>query len=205
MRGVHHFRVEHGGVDAALLVHGNRARGVLGGRDDLEAFRQARDAVAMAHPHGIALADFPHAVVKRAGLVDGDLGAAEFGGVAAFHRTAELHGSSLLAIADGEDRHAGIERRLRGARRVLVQHRCRAAGKDNADRLDPFERLGRALERHDLGIHPLLANPAGDELSHLAAEVDDEDGVVGGVGRRNFCHGGLLMAVSVQVHTRGED
>ena len=63
---VHHFGVEHGGVVAALLVDRDGEGRVLGRADDLEAFRQLRDAVAMAHPDGIALADFPEALEQRA-------------------------------------------------------------------------------------------------------------------------------------------
>ena len=32
------------------------------------------------------------------------------------------------------------------------------------------------VERRDLAIDPGLAHPPGDELGHLAAEIDDEDG-----------------------------
>ena len=35
----------------------------------------------------------------------------------------------------------------------------------------------RLVERHDLGVDAGLAHAPRDELRHLAAEVDDEDGV----------------------------
>ncbi len=81
-----------------------------------KAGRQAGDAVAVAHPHDVALARLPHAVEQRALGADGDLGAAEFAVVAAFDLAAELFGHGHLAVADAEHRHAGIEDRLRRAR-----------------------------------------------------------------------------------------
>ena len=60
---------------------------------------------------------------------------------------------------------------------------------------------GRVLERHDLGIDPLLAHTPRDQLGHLGAEIDDENFVVGRLGhspallksggpwRRNRRHG----------------
>src|SRR3989304_5502837 len=48
-------------------------------------------------------------------------------------------------------------------------------------RLGPHrrKRFRGFLIRNDLAIDPLLAHAARDELSHLRAEVDDEDFVVG--------------------------
>ncbi len=42
--------------------------------------------------------------------------------------------------------------------------------------LQPLERLVGRVERRDLAIDARLAHPAGDELGHLASEIDDEDG-----------------------------
>ena len=44
------------------------------------------------------------------------------------------------------------------------------------------KRLRRLVERHDLRIDAGLAHAPRDELRHLAAEIDDEDGGVGGRG-----------------------
>ena len=43
--------------------------------------------------------------------------------------------------------------------------------------LEPLERIIGGVERRDLAIDPSLAHPARDQLGHLAAEVDDEDGI----------------------------
>ena len=55
----------------------------------------------------------------------------------------------------------------------------------------------RLLERHDLGIDALLAHAARDQLRHLAAEIDDQnlvmgrghEGVDGWLIGRAGCHG----------------
>ncbi len=43
--------------------------------------------------------------------------------------------------------------------------------------LQALEGVLGAVERHDLGVDALLAHAPGDQLRHLAAEIDDEDGV----------------------------
>ncbi len=90
MRRVHDFEMELGGVEFALVVGDHGDRRVGGGADDIEAFRQRRDAVAVAHPHRIFLADFPDAVEQRAGRRHLDLGAAEFAMMAGLDLAAEL-------------------------------------------------------------------------------------------------------------------
>ena len=87
---VNHLRMEHRRVVAALFVGRDRVRRVLRHGIDPEAFRQARDAIAMAHPHRIAAARSPHAVEQSARFEDLDIRPAEFGRVAALHLAAEL-------------------------------------------------------------------------------------------------------------------
>ena len=58
--------MEHQAVVAALLVGDEGEGRVLGSRDAGETGRQAGDAVAVAHPHDVALAGLPHAVEQRA-------------------------------------------------------------------------------------------------------------------------------------------
>ncbi len=49
----------------------------------------------------------------------------------------------------------------------------------------------------DLAVDPVLAHPAGDELGELAAEVEDEDGLVAGDGDR--IGSGMSMGLSPEV------
>ena len=143
--------------------------------------RQLGDAVAVAHPDRIALADLPDAFGERRRLRHLDLGAAEFAVMAGLDLAAELLRHGLLAVADAEHRHAGLVDRHRRERRVLVEHGGRPAGEDHPFRLHLAQRGFRLLERHDLAIDPLLAHAPRDELGHLRAEIDDENLVVGGI------------------------
>ena len=100
--------------------------------------------------------------------------------MAAFDLAAELRRHRLLAVADAENRHARLVDRSRRQRRVVIEHRGRPAREDHALRPHRPERLVRLLERHDLAIDLVLADPSGDELGHLRAEIDDQDGVAVG-------------------------
>ena len=189
VRRVHHLGVEHGRVDAALLIARHGERRILARRLDGEAVGQPRDAIAMAHPHRIALADLPHAVEQRRGFLDVDLGPAELGRMAALDDAAELHGRRLLAVADGKNGQAAVEHALRGTRRAFRRHRSGAAGQHDRLRLEARHRRLGLIERHDFRVDARLAHPAGDELGHLAAEVDDQDGIGHGRSKVNALSG----------------
>jgi hypothetical protein len=196
--GVHHLGVELHSVELAGVV-GDGGKGRAGrDADDLEAGGKARDPVAVAHPYGVAVALFPHTGKQRAVVLDLEFGAAEFAVVAGFDRAAELRHHGLLAIADAEHGELRLEHPVGRARGAHLGHAGGAAGKDHGFRLQPLQCAGRVVERYDLGIDPVLAHPAGDQLSDLAAEVDDEDGVWGcarlclGHGQRTI---GLWSAV----------
>jgi hypothetical protein len=98
--------VEHCGVVAPLLVDRNGKGRVRRCADDLEAFRKPGDAVAVAHPDRILLADFPEAFEQWRGFENLDVGAAEFAVMAAFDAAADLGAQRLLAVADGENGNA---------------------------------------------------------------------------------------------------
>ena len=106
---VDHLGVEHGGVVAPLLVRRDRIGRVLGHGVDAETLRELRYPVAMAHPHRIAPAGFPHALEQGAAFDDLDIGAAEFRRMPALDLAAELFGERLLAVADGENRHGALK------------------------------------------------------------------------------------------------
>ena len=74
---VRHFGVELHGVELARLVGDGRERRALRHGHHLEAGRQLRDPVAVAHPHGVALALLPHALEQRRVAGHLELGAAE--------------------------------------------------------------------------------------------------------------------------------
>jgi hypothetical protein len=90
---------------------------------------------------------------------------------------AELFGHELLAVADAEHRHAGLEQGVVRARAVGGGDGSRAAGEDDAARPQPGQRFLGGAERRDLAIHTGFAHAPGDELGHLRPEIDDQDGV----------------------------
>ena len=92
--------------------------------------RRLGDAVAVAHPDRIALADLPDAVGQRRRYRQLDLGAAELAVMAGLDLAAELMRHRLLAVADAEHRHAGL----------VDRHRARAARPCRAPR--PARRRG---------------------------------------------------------------
>ncbi len=175
---VDHLGVEHGGVVAPLLVRRDRIGRVLGHGVDAETLRELRYPVAMAHPHRIAPAGFPHALEQGAAFDDLDIGAAEFRRMPALDLAAELFGERLLAVADGENRHGRLEDFFRRARAARFRRRGRPARQDHRLRLQPLKRLGGSREGMDLAIDAGLAHAARDQLRHLRAEVHDEDGIM---------------------------
>ena len=146
--------------------------------DGPEALRQPGDAIAMAHPHGIARARRPDALKQRARRRHGDFGAAEFAMMAALDAAAKLRRHGHLAIADAEHRHARFEDRRRGARAARVGHRGRPARQDHRLGLQARKGLRGVLKRRDLAIDAGLAHPPGDQLGDLAAKIDDQQLVV---------------------------
>ena len=125
-RRVHHLGVELDAVEPARIVGDGRERRAGRDADGAEAGRQPRHAVAMAHPYRRPLADLEHAVEQRRIVDDLKLGAAELAVVPALDHPAEGRHHGLLAIADAEHRHAGIEDRRRP--RAACRSRARMAG-----------------------------------------------------------------------------
>ena len=161
-------------VIAPRLVGDGGHRRVLGLRDGFEAFRQARDAIAMTHPHRIFVAALPYAVEQRAWEKNFDIGAAEFPVKPGLDLAAELFGQKLLAITDGQHGDAGIENLARRARRSGFGDGTRPAREDHRLGPDLREGLLRALKRRDLAIDAGLAHAPRDQLRHLRAEIDDQ-------------------------------
>ena len=129
--GVDDLGVEHQAVVAALLVGDQREGRVLRGADAGKAGRQAGDAVAVAHPHDMALAGLPHAVEQagfrrrrrpRRGRIRG-------GGRFRPRRRAARPWSSGRSRCRAPARRKRRSPAARGG--SLVGHRGRAAGEDH--------------------------------------------------------------------------
>ena len=142
-----------------------------------EAGRRRGHRVAVAHPDPqAARAGRPAGCPGR---VDRGLGAAELAQPGPGHVPAEGPGHRLEAVADAEGRHA------RSANSRGSTWGAPGAYTDCGppDRMIAFGRRAtisatRGGVRHDLGVDPRLADPAGDQLGVLGAEVDHHDQVV---------------------------
>ena len=195
---VRHLRVELDAVEPATLVGDHREGAALGGGDHLEARRDGGDLVAMAHPDDLAVADLAQAGQKRRLPLDADLGPAELAVMAALDPPAHLGAEGHLTIADAQDGHAELEDAGGDRRAVVLVHAGRAAGQDHRLRGEGVQHGLDAVVGVDLAIDPALAKPPGDELGHLAAEVDDQDAFMDGGGG----HSGVLPSARARTATK---
>ena len=148
-------------------------------RSGHEPRRRGRDGVEVAHPHREV--DRRRQQCRRRRRRYGHRRAPVLTAATAGHLTAELLRDQLCAVADAEDRYTEAVDLWVEHGRALDVHALRAARQDQ--RLGSLRRdLGRRHRvRHDLGVHVRLANPPGDQLGILRAEVDHDDGVECGV------------------------
>ena len=102
-------------------------------------------------------------------------------GRGALHFAAERLAHQLHAVADAEHRDAELEDLRIALRRAVGVHARRAAGEDQPLRRELAHPLGRDVVPHDLAVHVLLADPAGDQLDVLRAEVEHEHPLGGDV------------------------
>ena len=190
LRRVGYFGVELHAVESSRFVRhcGDRRSGVA--RDDLEAGRQLRDLVPVAHPDVEQTVTFRVAAILNVSQQARMPARAHFRVAELAHSTvldlsAELRGHRLHAIANTEHRHTQLEHRLRRARRAALVHRVMAAGQDDGARRElAHERVGNVV-RMDLAVDVRFAHAARDELRVLRAEVEDQNFVVQGAGRRD--------------------
>ena len=182
--GVGDLGVELDAVEAALRILDDRALGVLGGGDGLEAAREAGDLVAVRIPDAQrrlqslqelgALAEGKRAVTVLA------MGAA--GDVAAEHLAHELD-----AVADAEHGQTHLEDAGVRVGRALGLHAIRTAGEDDADDAVGPEGLRRDAEGIDAGVDVAFADAARDDLGQLRTEIENGDGLGG--------HGGKVWGI----------
>src|SRR3546814_3598846 len=71
------FRSEFRAIIAAFVIGDQREGRAVADRDDAKTGSESGDAVAVAHPHLMALADVPQPVEQHARLGNGQEGAAE--------------------------------------------------------------------------------------------------------------------------------
>ena len=169
---VNHFGVELERVQPARLVaHGGvRAGERAGGR--LEARGQHLHLVAMAHPD-VELGRQPGEEMTPGHNLDARV--AVFAVGAGLHRAAERLRGELHAVADAQNRNAEVEQGGVAERGALFEDAVRSARENDAGRHPRAQGVGGRVEADDLRVDVLLADPAGDELGVLRAEIQNGD------------------------------
>ena len=124
---------------------------------------------------------------------DADAGRAVLAVVERDDVATELVGHQLGAVADAEDRDpARPDRRVR-PRGARVVDRVRAARQDDRPGAAPLELGVRRVVRQQLRVDVELADPTGDQLGELAAEIEDDDGLA----VHRVAGAGLILARSL--------
>ena len=109
---------------------------------------------------------------------DVQLGPAVLARLGRLHLPAEDLRPELHAVADAEDRDAEVEDARVAARGVGLVNAARAAGEDQALGVELLEFVDGDVGPDQLAVDALLADPAGDELGVLRAEIEDRDDFV---------------------------
>ena len=173
--GVQHLGVPLHPGQPAVDVLERRDRRRRGRREHPEAVRCRGHRVAVGHPDVVR---GRYVGEQRARSRDRDRGAAVLARAGVGDLAAEAAGHQLEAVAHAEDRYAGGEEALVDGRCALGVHRRRPAGEHDRLRVAGQHLGDRHGVRHDLGVDPGLADPAGDQLGVLRPEVDHQDQVV---------------------------
>ena len=165
---VRHLRMELHTVDALLGIRHRAERTVLAVRNGRKALRRFGDVIGVAHPHD----GFPlHAGAERTARVKGDRHAAILALGCLFDCAAQRVCRQLHAIADAQNRNAQRIKRRVDMRRVGVEHRGRAAGKDDANGRLCADFLHRNGAGNNLTEDPGFSHASRDQLGILRAEV----------------------------------
>ena len=182
MGGVGDFRVKLHAIEAATLIaHGCEWNG-LGYRGCDEALGQRIHTITVTHPHikhgtPVRVAAILN-MIEQAGLAGHcDFRVAELPFARGRDPAAKLLRHGLHAVADAENGRAERKDSRRRPGRVRVRHGLRAARQDHAARLERAHLIVGDVPRMYLAIHPQLAHAAGDELSVLRPEIEDQDAV----------------------------
>lgn len=114
---------------------------------------------------------------------DFQLGAAVFAGAGVGDGPAQRLGHGLKPVTDAEHRHPEVEQRRVDLGRAVGVDAGRPTGEHQRHWVAGLDVLGRGGVRNDLGENPRLADPTGDQLRVLRAEVHDEHRTSGRSGR----------------------
>ena len=179
VRRVDDLGVELDPVEALLgaLERGDR-RARAGGESD-EAGRGLEDAVAVAHP-ALLLMRQPGQQTSAA-VGEDQRRAAELPRIGALDAAAEDVDHRLHPVADAQHRDLELQQLTSQLRCALRVDGGRAARQDQRRRAPLADPLHGGVVGQQLGEHPALADPPGNQLGVLPPEVEDQYFLVGAV------------------------
>ena len=174
--GMGHLGVELDREEPPGRIGHGRDRAVVGGGQAREARRRLQHGVPVAHPHGHETVGLRlHAAQQSLAAQDPELRLAVLATLGRDDVAAHEEAHRLHAVADAEQRQAGLEQTLVGQRGLVLVHARRPAREHDAGVAARQHAIHRIGARQDLGIHAQLADAPGDELRVLAAEIEDRD------------------------------
>ena len=136
----------------------------------------ARHLVAVAHPH----VDLPrHAGEQPVRLDDAATRPAVLAGRRPLDLAAEGLAGQVQPVADAQHGHAEAEDFRVALRRARLVDAGRPAGENDPHRGQLADPRGRDVVPDDLAVDVLLADPPGDQLRVLRAEIQHQDLFVG--------------------------
>ena len=103
------------------------------------------------------------------------LGVTKLAHQSALNPATQLRRHRLHSVADAQHRDAKREDDLRRARGIVLNHRCMAAGENDAFRIKGADIRVRHIKGVQFAVHAGFAHATCDELRNLRTEVEDEN------------------------------
>ena len=170
------LRVKLQGVDLSLFVGDGGIWRVVAVGDGLEAFGQLLDPIGVAHPnHGTVVAILKKRASMAVLFVKMELRFAVFVVIGADHPTAEIDGDALHPVADPQNRQPQIVDRFVDLVGILVIHRSGSAAENDSFGIFGFDLFDFGEVGNDFAVDLLLPQAAGDKLSILRSEIQNDD------------------------------
>ncbi|MND89833.1 hypothetical protein D3C80_819070 [compost metagenome] len=176
-------------VEAFFFVGHNGKRAGIGAGNGHEVGRDSGHFVAVAHPHveqrftGWAQRVFDAANQCAVGG-NFHLRVTEFTLVGTLHMAAQLHCHGLHAVAYAQHRYTGGEHVFWRTRAVGFGGAFRAAGQDDAARIEFADLLFANVPGPQLAVNADFAHAAGDQLGVLRTKVQNQNAMLMDI----FCH-----------------
>ena len=183
-----YFRVPLHAVEMLLFVRESCHRCACSCSQDFEALRSFVNRVSVAHPGVLGVRN---AGKDGTGFADsGGLGGAVLAQTGLRDFAAERVGHGLEAVANAEDRHAGLEKVRADPRGTLGINAGRSAGEDDRCRVLGQKLLGGERVRNNFRVHIRFTDAAGNQLRVLGTVVNNQHRLLGSLSFRTEGCGG---------------